>query len=78
MEKINRNVNLILFVWLALLLIWIGGVSYISARANARLNDSIYYYKVMDANTRSLPKYDITSDTAFIRKLEESSKDLLK
>jgi hypothetical protein len=78
MEKINKNVNLILSVWLALLLIWIGGVSYISAKANARLNDSIYYYKVMDANTRSLPKYDITSDTAFIRKLEESSKDLLK
>ena len=78
MEKINKNVNLILSVWLALLLIWIGGVSYISAKANARLNDSIYYYKVMDANTRSLPKYDITQDTAFINKLNESTKELMK
>ena len=78
MEKINRNVNLILSVWLALLLIWIGGVSYISIRASDRLNDSIYYYKVMDSDTRSLPNYDITSDTAFIRKLEESSKNLMK
>jgi hypothetical protein len=78
MEKINRNVNLILSVWLALLLIWIGGVSYISAKANNRLNDSIYYYKVMDSNTRSLPGYDITQDTAFIRNLENETKNYRK
>ena len=78
MEKLNKKVNIILSVWVALLFLWIGSISYISARVSDRLNDSIHYYKVLDSNTRSIPKYDITQDTAYIRKMEEEIKKLLE
>ena len=64
MEKLNKKVNIILSVWIALLFIWIGGVSYITSKANDRMQDSIYYYKVLDCNTRSLHQIN---DTIYLK-----------
>jgi hypothetical protein len=77
-HQINKKVTVILSAWIALLFIWIGGVAYITDRIEQGYRDSIYYYKVMQSPIRALSNYDITEDTAYIRKLEKSTKELMK
>lgn len=73
--QINKKVTIILSIWVILLFTWIGGVVYITERIEQRYQDSIDYYNIINSPVRSL-NYDITQDTARIRKLEQEYKRL--
>jgi hypothetical protein len=65
-------------VWLIFLFTWIGGVVYMTGRVDRQYQDSTYYYKVLNAPVRSMEDYKVTEDTAFIHRLEDSTKEILK
>ena len=77
-HQISKRFTVIFSLWLILLFSWIGGVAYIVDRADQDYRDSTYYYKVMRSPVRSINQYDITEDTAFINRLERSTKELRK
>ncbi len=43
-------------------------------KLNKEYEDSVYYQKVLNAPVRSIDDYNVTEDTAFIRRLEDSTK----
>ena len=78
MQKINKKITVLLTIWVILIFIGVGSISYISGKANQKYEDSIYYYKVLNAPTRSIKNISVTEDTAFIRRAEEKYKQLVK
>jgi len=77
-DRINKKITVMLSIWLILLFTWVGGVAYITDRIEQRYQDSIDYYKVINAPVRSFDYTPITEDTAYIEKLEKEYKRLVK
>ena len=76
--QINKKVTIMLSIWVILLFIWIGGVAYINNRIEQRYQDSIDYYKIINAPVRSFDYTPITKDSAYIEKLEKEYERLMK
>jgi len=74
----NKRVIVFLSIWVALIFMSIGAVSYMSYRYSQELYDSVYYYEVINAPTRSIQALPITEDTLFLKRLEDSTKELKK
>ena len=53
MQKVSKKITVLLTIWVILIFIGVGSISYISGKANQKYEDSIYYYKVINAPTRS-------------------------
>ena len=53
MQKVSKKITVLLTIWVILIFIGVGSISYISGKANQKYEDSIYYYKVINAPKRS-------------------------
>jgi len=72
----NKRVIVFLSIWVALIFMSIGTVSYVSYKYSQELSDSIYYYRVLNAPTRAIHGTPVTEDSIFIKRLEDSTKEL--
>jgi len=76
-SQINKKINIMLSIWVVLLFTWVGGVAYITDRIEQSYQDSIYYYKVMNAPLRSFHP-SVYQDSISRAKQERKMEKLLK
>ena len=57
-ERANKIVVLLLKIWIVLIFIGFTGISYVNIKVSKQYEDSIYYYKVMNAPVRSFHLLD--------------------
>lgn len=68
----NKKATVLLIIWVCLIFISMSSVAFLSNHASNIYEDSTFYYRIMNAPTRSIN--NVTEDTVYIRKLEQSIK----
>ena len=80
-RKVSKKITVLVTIWVVLIFIGVGSVSYISNRVNQQYEDSIYYHKVMNAPVRSFHPSAYQDSIARVkqeRKIEKLLKDIRK